>query len=245
MGPTTMLLVRHGESEGNIAASAAHAAGAESIAVPARDADVNLSALGLEQARALGRWLADLPDASRPGAVWSSPYARALQTARTALDTAGVDLEVRIDERLRDRELGVLDALTARGVDVRMPFEAERRRWLGKFYYRPPGGESWADVALRLRSFLADLERLDPGETVLLVCHDAPIMITRYVCELLTESQVLEIGRTSVIGNGSVTRLTREPGGHRWAVRDFAAADHLLEQGVPATAHQGTVDEQH
>ena len=76
----------------------------------------------------------------------------------------------RLDERLRDRELGILDRLTSAGVEARFLEEGERRRWLGKFYYRPPGGESWADVVLRLRSLLADLDREHPGQEVLLVC---------------------------------------------------------------------------
>jgi broad specificity phosphatase PhoE len=44
-----------------------------------------------------------------------------------------LDLPIRVDERLRDRELGVLDLLTMQGVKARFPQEAERRRWLGKF----------------------------------------------------------------------------------------------------------------
>ena len=96
-------------------------------------------------------------------AVWSSPYLRARQTAELAVHTGGWQTPVLLDERLRDRELGILDMLTSAGVEARLPQEAERRRWLGKFYYRPPGGESWADVVLRLRSLLADLDRLHPG----------------------------------------------------------------------------------
>ncbi|MCW2817272.1 MAG: phosphoglycerate mutase, partial [Marmoricola sp.] len=50
MTPVELLLVRHGESEGNVAAARAHETGAEQIDVPARDADVRLSDLGREQA---------------------------------------------------------------------------------------------------------------------------------------------------------------------------------------------------
>ncbi|MBX9246314.1 histidine phosphatase family protein, partial [Actinotalea ferrariae] len=211
---------------------------------PARDADVALSPLGAAQARALGAWLGDLPPSERPDAVWASPYERAHQTALLALGAAGLDLRVRLDERLRDRELGVLDTLTARGVDARMPFEAERRRWLGKFYYRPPGGESWADLALRLRSFLGELDRLDVGPTVMVVCHDAPIMVMRYVLEQLTEAQILEIGRTSAVRNTSVTELVRTDGDptEPWRLRAFDRAEHLAAVGVPVTVHAGTVD---
>ena len=45
--------------------------------------------------------------------------------------------------------------MTRSGIREQYPEEAQRRDLLGKFYYRPPGGESWADVALRVRSLLA------------------------------------------------------------------------------------------
>ena len=78
--------------------------------------------------------------------------------------------------------------LTSAGVEARLPEEAGRRRWLGKFYYRPPGGESWADVVLRLRSLLADLDAGIPAQGVLLVCHDAVILLIRYILEGLRSS---------------------------------------------------------
>jgi broad specificity phosphatase PhoE len=68
------------------------------------------------------------------------PYLRAVQTAEIAVQGGGVPLPMRIDERLRDRELGILDLLTSRGVQNLFPAEAQRRAWLGQFYYRPPGG---------------------------------------------------------------------------------------------------------
>ena len=152
MTVTELVIIRHGESAGNAAAGEANAAGSEAIHIDRRDADVPLSVLGARQARALGPVVRPLLADTRRTRVWSSPYVRARETAAHALGderAAGIW----VDERLRDRELGVLDLLTTRGVESRFPLEAERRRWLGKFYHRPPGGESWADVALRLRSF--------------------------------------------------------------------------------------------
>jgi broad specificity phosphatase PhoE len=151
-----LILARHGESVGNVAAAAAHAAGAEEIVLRHRDPDVPLSLVGLDQAQALGLGFTPLMD-DQSVAVWSSPYVFAVQTARIAVASSGRDLPIICDERLRDRGLGVLDLLTREGVARRFPLEARRRQWWGKFYHRPPGGESWADVALRLRSFLADL----------------------------------------------------------------------------------------
>jgi broad specificity phosphatase PhoE len=225
-----LLLIRHGESTGNVAASAAEAGGAEAIAVEARDADVPLSSLGERQAAALAQ---ALRGHTVSGTHWfSSPYRRAVQTARAA----GVERPVLLlDERLRDRELGVIDALTALGVERRLPLEAERRRWLGKFYYRPPGGESWADVALRVRSFLRDLPAGD-GTTVIFT-HDAVVSIFLYVLLRMTEEELREFLRTRPVTNASVTVLTRTGAG--WQVDAFADDSHLAEVGVPATEHPG------
>ena len=174
MAVTELWLVRHGESVANVAASQAVREGHEVIDAPARDADVRLSPVGVQQAEALGAWLESLDADDRPHAIVSSPYVRAEQTVRIALEGAGIPMSANIDERLRDRELGILDLLTPAGVDARLPQEAARKDWLGKFYYRPPGGESWADLALRVRSFLAEIDRHDGR--LLIAAHDAVIM---------------------------------------------------------------------
>ncbi|CAN7232520.1 histidine phosphatase family protein [Pseudarthrobacter oxydans] len=238
-GAVELLLIRHGESEGNVAATDARMAGAEVIAVPARDADVNLSGTGQEQAKALGAELARIAEEFRPDAVVSSPYARAFQTAEIAVEAAGWPVKVQLDERLRDRELGILDRLTRLGVEKRYPEEAERREWLGKMYYRPPGGESWADVALRLRSVLDELNNLGSGHRVMLVCHDALIMLFRYVLEGMTEKELLDLAASTSVLNASITRFVRPAGEGPWTLESFNVADHLTEHGVTVTEHAG------
>jgi broad specificity phosphatase PhoE len=238
-GAVELVLIRHGESEGNVAATDARLAGAEVIEVPARDADVNLSGTGEDQAKALGTALARIAEEARPDAVVSSPYARARQTAEIAVETAGWPVEVRTDERLRDRELGILDRLTRLGVEKRFPEEAERREWLGKMYYRPPGGESWADVALRLRSVLDELNNLGTGHRVMLVCHDAIILLFRYVLEGMNEEELLDLAASTSVLNASLTRYVRPSGDGPWTLESFNVADHLTEQGVTVTEHAG------
>jgi len=152
-----MWLVRHGQSQGNVAREAADEAGHLEIAIESRDVDVPLSDLGFEQARATGRWFADLPKDERPQVILSSPYVRARQTAKAICEAgalAGGPSKPIVDERLREREFGIFDRLTTAGIRAKFPEEAEHRAMLGKFYHRPPGGESWADVILRLRSML-------------------------------------------------------------------------------------------
>ena len=128
--------------------------------------------------------------------MYSSPYLRAAETARIASrGTPGNSIEVVLDERLREREFGVLDRLTRAGIEARFPEEAEARARVGKFYYRPPGGESWCDVALRVRSMLDTVGREHAGERVLVVAHEVVIYVFRYVLERLSEAELLELNR--------------------------------------------------
>jgi broad specificity phosphatase PhoE len=118
----------------------------------------------------------------------------------------------------------------------RYPLEAERRRWLGKFYHRPPGGESWADVVLRIRSFLNDLEALSDGTRALIICHDALVLTVRYVCERLNEAEVLAVGASTPVLNVSITQLVREPD-RSWRLARFNDVRHLEAADIPITRH--------
>jgi probable phosphoglycerate mutase len=234
-----LAVVRHGQSTGNVAAEAAEAAGAEVIDIPERDADVPLSGTGRAQATALSAYFADLPAERRPTVAVVSPYLRTRQTAELAL--AGVPVDVRVDERLRDRELGVLDLLTARGVAARLPAEAQRRARLGKFYYRPPGGESWTDVLLRLRSLLRDLRTEFPDGRVVLFAHDAVVLLVRYLVEGLDEAGLLAIAREVSIANCSVSSWRRTGG--LLVAETFNDVGHLGGGAAPVT-RQEAVDAQ-
>ena len=239
MSPETrILLVRHGESTANVAAGLAERFGLEVIDVEARDADVQLSELGRQQAATLGDALRDKlgADWHATAEVWSSPYRRALETAQIATGAQEANA-IGIDERLRDRELGVIDALTSVGVDARLPDEAARRRWLGKFYYRPPGGESWADVALRVRSFLRDVEG-GAGPFVVFT-HDAVVSLFVYVLLRFDEGELARFLAERIVSNASITSFRSDARGG-WSLESFGDASHVVTAGVPATEHAGT-----
>jgi len=234
-----LLLIRHGESVGNQAASTAEDTGAHLIGLQNRDADTPLSTLGEAQADALGAALrAEGIDGRTP--AWSSPYTRAADTALRAFAAAGSPAVPVLDERLRDRELGILDRLSSHGVAARFPDEAARRARLGKLYYRPPGGESWADVALRLRSFLSALRDVR-HRTAVLFAHEAVIYLVRYVLEGWDERRVLAAALDEPAPNASVTELVCDRGGSWSAVR-VGEVSHLLDSGVPATMHRGRIE---
>ena len=227
-------VVRHGQSTGNVIAQDAESGGLEAIDIPERDADVPLSDTGREQAEALGRWLAGLDQDDRPAIAVVSPYLRARQTAEAAL--AGTDIEVVVDERLRDRELGVLDLLTGRGVAARLPDEAARRTRLGKFYYRPPGGESWADVLLRLRTLLRELREDHPDGRVLLFAHEATVLLVRYLAERLSEAELMAVARSNTIANASISSWRRVDG--ELKPESFNHVEHLHREGAPPTRQE-------
>ncbi|GAA3342172.1 histidine phosphatase family protein [Curtobacterium pusillum] len=245
MAVTDIWLVRHGESTANVAAARAEAAGADVIEVDHRDADVPLSALGEEQSRALGAELAERGVDDVPVALWVSPYLRAQQTIGIALAAGGLaEPPKRVDERLRDRELGVLDLLTRAGVRNRYPDEERRRQWLGKYYHRPAGGESWVDVKLRLRSLLVDLDRLEGPERLLIAAHDAVVMLTVAVCLDLDEPALMDFAATHTVANASLTRLRRDRPGAPWTLEEFSAVQHLAEDpDAEVTEHSGRKDD--
>ena len=240
--PDRLYIVRHGESAGNVAREAATVAGDRTIDIDIRDVDVPLSPLGEQQADALGRWFASLDDEHTPNIIVTSPYLRARHTAEIVAKSAGLPRDkytLVVDERLREKEFGVLDRLTKVGIEAYHPDQAEFRRLLGKFYHRPPGGESWCDVILRLRSAIEMISREYCGERVLLVGHSVVVLCMRYLIEHMTEEQILRIDRENEVANCSVTSYVHDasagPKGQlRLELFNFVAP--LEEAGAPVTS---------
>jgi broad specificity phosphatase PhoE len=244
--PQRLWLVRHGQSAGNVARDLAEQGGLHLIDIAHRDVDVPLSPLGERQAAALSAWFVDLPPDARPQFVLCSPYARAFDTAatiRAALEQSGSQVPLIADERFREKEFGILDRLTVHGIREQFPQLAEQRAHVGKFYFRPPGGESWCDVILRLRSALDTLSREYRKANVLIVAHQVVVNCFRYLLERMDERQILDLDRAADIPNCSVTSyefkqvsdpLRGERGKLVPVLVNFVVP--LLEAGAPVTA---------
>lgn len=218
--PERLWVVRHGQSAGNVARDAAEANGLEMIDLSWRDIDVPLSELGEQQSIALGNWFARQPAEAQPEVVLCSPYLRALQTARLVVEHAGLrDAALRLDERLREKEFGILDRLTKFGIQQKHPELDAQRTHVGKFYFRPPGGESWCDVILRLRSLQEMVAREYGGRRVLIVAHQVIVNCMRYLIEQMDEQQILDIDRQGDVPNCAVTiyqaHASQEPAPNR------------------------------
>ena len=239
--PDALWIVRHGQSAGNVARDAAEAARLPVIDIAERDIDTPLSGLGERQAQALGQWLGQLPPERRPDVLLCSPYIRARDTARLMLEAARIPsdvLRLRVDERLREKEFGILDRLTHFGISHKYPELGEQRAHVGKFYFRPPGGESWCDVILRLRSLIDTLTRDYRGDRLLIVTHQVVVNCLRYLFERLDEARVLDLDRAADVPNCSITSYAFDPQAGRQGklVLDLVNfVSPLEEAGAPLT----------
>jgi ribonuclease H / adenosylcobalamin/alpha-ribazole phosphatase len=239
--PERLWIVRHGQSAGNVARDEADAAKLERIALTSRDVDVPLSALGREQATALGGWFARQDECDRPNVMLASPYVRAMETARLFRGAGGLcgDGPICVDERLREKEFGILDGLTRFGIEAHHPDQAAFRSALGKFYHRPPGGESWCDVIFRLRAVLDTIALHHFGRRVMIVAHQVVVLCFRYILEGLDEAEILMIDRERDVANCSITeyRFARsETGGDgKLALHAYNVTAPLDAEAAPVT----------
>jgi ribonuclease H / adenosylcobalamin/alpha-ribazole phosphatase len=239
--PSVLWVVRHGQSAGNVARDKATEAGMARIAMTGRDVDVPLSDLGRSQAQALGRWFATAHEDGRPEVMLASPYVRAVQTAQLFRDAGGCHPQEKIclDERLREKEFGVLDGLTTAGIHELQPEQAAFRKLLGKFYHRPPGGESWADVIFRLRALMDTVSLHYGGQRVMIVAHQVVVLCLRYILENLTEAEILAIDKQGDVANCAITEYRFDPAAGRdggLVLSRYNVTAPMEEDHTPVTA---------
>jgi broad specificity phosphatase PhoE len=152
---TTLLLVRHGETDWN------------------RDgrwqghSDTHLNEVGREQAARLADEL------GRIDVVYSSDLARARETAEIVAERLG--LEVEVDARLRERSFGAWEGKTR--TEIEAEFGEAHTRWLAGEGPGADDAEPFADFGARVQSFLEDVQARHPDETVLVVAHGGSIRV--------------------------------------------------------------------
>lgn len=156
--PATFVLLRHGETALTPQKRFSGSGGT----------DPSLSAVGREQAE---RAAAAFAARGTIQAIASSPLKRCQETAQAVAARLGLD--VRVDEGLRETDFGAWEGLTFGEVRERQP--EELNAWLASPDAAPPGGESFAEVALRVSAARDRLAAEYAGRTVLLVTHVTPI----------------------------------------------------------------------
>ncbi|MHB1615302.1 MAG: bifunctional RNase H/acid phosphatase [Actinomycetes bacterium] len=162
--PTTLLLLRHGQTELTVGKRFSGRGGADPGLTPTGRAQAGRAAGRLSQAAAAGT----------PGpvaAVVASPLTRAQQTAEVVAEALGLD--VVIDPGFAECDFGAWDGLTFDEAAARWPGEVAA--WLGTTSLAPPAGESFDDVGRRVAASRDRLLVEHPGRVVLVVTHVTPI----------------------------------------------------------------------
>jgi len=103
--------------------------------------------------------------------VITSPLQRSFETARAAADALGLD--VTVEEDLIETNFGAWEGLTFTEASERDP--DLHGSWLRDTSLPPPGGESFDDVAHRVRRARDRIIAEHAGSTVLVVSHVTPI----------------------------------------------------------------------
>jgi broad specificity phosphatase PhoE len=182
-------------------------------------ADPDLDALGRRQAEAIA---AALP---RPDLVLSSPLVRCRQTA----EALGVPVEV--DERLVELDYGEYDLIPLQDI----PAETWRR-WREDPTFRPPGGETLEELAVRVGEALDGVRERARHADVVVVSHVSPIKAA--LAWALGVS--IAVSWRCFVGQASITEIGMSPNGP--SLRLFNGVSHLdgIEESTGREAREKT-----
>lgn len=195
---TVFHFIRHEESEGNAAAKLAKLTGALRLDIPWDTFAIPLTKDGQAKAARIKVPAHDW--------VYVSPNLRAYQTFQIALPTTE---RYSVDGRLVDKNSGSFDKLSIAGIQKLYPKEWAERERVGKFFHRPPGGESWLDVIERTWEFMDDVLTFN-HESVVVIGHDIPILAAIYIANDLTPDEIMRYHKETPVLNGSITTITYE-----------------------------------
>lgn len=189
--PKNLVLVRHGESEGNLATKLSKK-GDDSMFTDdfmnRHSSTWRLTEQGKIQAHIAGKWIKENMNESFQR-FYVSEYDRAKETA-ALLDLP--EAQWMVTYYLREREWGELAVMP---ISERRGKFAEnlRRKDAEPFYWIPTGGESMPTLCLRLEKILDTLHRECEGRNVLLVVHGEVMWAFRYLLERLTYSEIMKL----------------------------------------------------
>lgn len=191
-GPLDLVLVRHGESEGNLAQAWSKrgddTAWYNDDFKTRHTSQYRLTSVGRAQSVAAGDFIKENISQSFDK-YFTSEYTRALETAANLnLPNAHWQLEL----YLRERDNGVLSNLSHQQRKEQFSAELERRN-RDSFYWAPPGGESIANTCLRVDGVLKKLAEEANGMRVIVVCHGNIMKAFRFRLERMRQSEYHEM----------------------------------------------------
>lgn len=209
--PIDLVLVRHGESEGNVANRRSRRGNDSAFTeefLRRHSSTWRLTERGRDQAAATGGWISR-NIAERFERYYVSEYIRAMETAALL----GLpDAQWYRDFNLRERDWGELDVMADGERKRRFAQELQRRR-SDTFFWCPPNGESLAQLCLRVDRILFTLHRECADGRVIAVCHGEVMWAFRVRLERMSQTRFRELDRSrdphDRIHNGQVLHYTR------------------------------------
>jgi 2,3-bisphosphoglycerate-dependent phosphoglycerate mutase len=195
--PSTLVIVRHAESERNRAKMgktyfADDEARREVKGIP--DHNISLTTEGKAHAIKTGVYLK-----KRFGTfdyAYHSGYARTIQTLNGLLSCyikkEFKRIQVRQNPFIRERDAGFTYEMTMHEAETNFPWLKAYWETVGGFFAQPPGGESLAQVVQRVYMFLNMLFRDRAGEKILVVTHGGTIRVLRFILEHWTYERALK-----------------------------------------------------
>ncbi len=187
--PDDLIMIRHGESEANVAqgyltSQPAEYAGLIKEFAKNPDHHVRLTKVGLTQAKKAGQWL-EKNQLATFNRYYVSPHARTRETAAN-LEING---QWRVDDRLREQNWGEYNLVSWDEVQEDSP-ASMRIREQNYWYWHPRGGETLAgDVRGRFESFITTLHRKAASKKIIAVSHGGWMQTARFVLERLTPDE--------------------------------------------------------
>jgi len=190
--PTDLVLVRHGQSEGNLAKHFAKL-GDDSYWTEElkhrHTSKYRLTELGIEQSKLTGKWLKENISETFDR-YYTSEYLRAKETA-AYLNFEGA--EWFSEFYLREQDMGNMEEFE-QNIEHEENYNREiDRKSIDAFYYAPPGGESIANCCLRVDVWLDNLRKSCSGQTVIAVCHGNILKAIRIRLEHLRQEDWIKI----------------------------------------------------
>ena len=191
--PKKLVLVRHAESDGNVLTTE------ERTKCELSTQNYRLTERGRAQAKITGAYLR-----KRFGEFdhyYTSYYRRAIET----LELMYPAVRRKEDPRLAEAQRGVYHSMTREEMAQHMPWELRRKEKEGLYHYRPPGGENWPDIELRIHSFLGTLARDYYGQKVLIVVHGHWLILFQQLIHHFSIAEAVRRYHEHLAPNASIT----------------------------------------
>ena len=177
--------------------------------------DIGLTALGKQQAKQCGDFLANEGLSEKNALIMCSPYLRAEQTAEQIQEQIP-DIEIEKDALLCEQDFGLFTGLSTPKCYEIYPREAKiydmQEALVGGYYVKPPKGESRADVVERASEFITKIQpilRDSQYENMIIVSH---CLVGRSLIKVLTEQTTDSFMKEPKQENGSIKQLCFENG---------------------------------